>query len=193
MFWGRRLRPCLFGLSCFDYIEGGNILTSGVTSFLRTQSFFHNLLYTICFLFSFITLIFIYCHILRRFGLSSIFFFLCSIHYVPFFPCTYICLICVVTSIYSFPHFCIYSYLFASVMYLTLHCAKSARCLQCTQNRNSSFHCCLHHLEILLAYAHPVRKSAGGRLHPEILFAVLLSITWSCGPPVRTTPVRPWF
>jgi hypothetical protein len=82
--------------------------------------------------------------------------------------------------------------LFASVMYLTLHCAKSARCLQCAQNRNYSCHCRLHRLQISLAYTHPVRKSAGGRLHPEILFASLLSVTWSCGPPVRSTTVRSW-
>jgi len=77
-------------------------------------------------------------------------------------------------------------------MYLTMHCAKSAQCLQCAQNRNYSCHCRLLRLEILLTYAHPLRKSAGGRLHPEILFAILLSFTRSCGPPVSTTPVLSW-
>jgi len=134
------------------------------------------------------TLIFIYYHILCRFALSS--FFLCLIHYSPFFPCTYVYFICVVTSVFSFPHF--YIYLFASVMYLTLYYAKSARCLQCAQNRNYCCHCRLHLLEILLTNAHPVRKSSGGRLHPEILFAFLLFVTWSCGPPVRSRPLRSW-
>jgi hypothetical protein len=77
-------------------------------------------------------------------------------------------------------------------MYFTMHCAKSARCLQCAQNRNYSCHCRLHRLEILLTYANPVCKSAGRRLHPEILFAFLLSVTWCCGPPARSTPVRSW-
>jgi hypothetical protein len=31
-------------------------------------------------------------------------------------------------------------------------------------------------------------KSAGGRLHPEILFVLLLSVTWCCDPPEVLRP-----
>ena len=137
--------------------------------FLRTQSSFSIIYFVIFVSVSFITLIFIYCHILLRFPLSSFLFslfnsllllfflapifvsFVLSLPFSPFHTSTFTCLptLCISQCTVQSQHnacpryvshnaLCKVSTMPAHVMYLTMHCAKSAQCLptlcisQCT-------------------------------------------------------------